>query len=101
MKNHPAPKHFANICFLVVTMMLPLLCGCSAVAGGPEPNTLRINLGAEPPSLDWHVSTDSTSFDVVCNLMIGLTQYRNDLTCAPACASSWDVLDGGTRYVFH
>lgn len=68
---------------------------------GAERDTLRLNLGTEPPSLDWHVSTDSTSFDVVCNLMIGLTQYRNDLSCAPGCASSWEILDNGKRYVFH
>ncbi|HEY9777334.1 MAG TPA: peptide ABC transporter substrate-binding protein [Planktothrix sp.] len=69
--------------------------------GGPEPDTLRINLGAEPPGLDWNISTDSTSFDVVCNLMVGLTQYTPQLKCDPACASSWEVLDGGRRYLFH
>jgi oligopeptide transport system substrate-binding protein len=77
-----------------------LLTSCGAPAG-PEPNTLRVNLGSEPPSLDWHVSTDSTSFDVVSNLMVGLTQYRNDLSCAPACADSWEVTENGTKYTFH
>lgn len=78
-----------------------LLSGCGAVAGGPVKETLRVNLGAEPPSLDWHRSTDSTSFDVVSNVMIGLTQYTPKLTCEPGIASKWDVLDGGKRYVFH
>lgn len=62
---------------------------------------MRINLGVEPPGLDWHVNTDNASFDVVCNMMVGLTQYKNDLTVAPSCAESWDILDGGKRYVFH
>lgn len=66
-----------------------------------EDGVLRVNLGTEPPGLDWHTSTDSTSFDVVSNLMVGLTQYSNDLQCKPACAASWDVLDNGKRYVFH
>jgi oligopeptide transport system substrate-binding protein len=78
-----------------------MLASCSGSHGGPEANTLRVNLGAEPPGLDWDISTDSTSFDVVSNLMVGLTQYTSQLKCAPACAKSWEVLDGGTRYVFH
>lgn len=87
--------------FLCLGLALALSSCASRRTDGPEKDTLRINLAAEPPSLDWHVSTDNTSFDVVSNLMVGLTQYRNDLSCAPACAESWDVLDGGKRYVFH
>lgn len=77
------------------------LAACSFTRPGPEPGTLRFNLASEPPSLDWDVTTDSTSFDVVSNLMVGLTQYDNDLACRPACAASWDVEDGGKRFVFH
>lgn len=75
--------------------------GCSLSKTRYEPNTLRINIANEPPSLDWHVSTDSTSFDVVSNLMIGLTQYKSDLSCAPACAKSWEISADGKHYVFH
>lgn len=60
-----------------------------------------MNLGNEPPSLDWHATTDSTSFDVIANIMVGLTRYGDDLTIEPCLASSWDILDGGSRYVFH
>ena len=77
------------------------LASCSGPSKGLEPGTLRVNLGAEPPGLDWDVATDSTSFDVVSNLMVGLTEYTPQLTCKPACAASWDVLDGGKRYLFH
>lgn len=87
--------------FIVLSFVLALSSCAARQSDGPEKDTLRINLAAEPPSLDWHVSTDNTSFDVVSNLMVGLTQYRNDLSCAPACAESWEILDGGKRYVFH
>lgn len=89
-------------CLLVFCLSITCLglSGC-AVRSGMQPDTLRVNLGAEPPSLDWHTSTDNTSFDVVCNIMIGLTQYTENLKVAPAVASSWDILDGGRRYVFH
>ena len=66
-----------------------------------EADTLRINLGCEPPSLDWAKATDAASFDVVSNIMTGLTTYTKDLSCAPACAESWQVLDNGKRYIFH
>lgn len=79
-----------------------LLSGCQAnKTSSFEKDVLRINLGNEPPGLDWHTSTDSTSFDVVSNIMVGLTQYTNDVQCKPACAASWEILDDGKRYVFH
>ncbi len=87
------------LCVLAISAVSALsACG---LRGGPEPGTLRINLGAEPPSLDWHVTTDSVSFDVVSNIMIGLAQYTNDLKVVPGCAGSWDISDGGKHYVFH
>ncbi len=66
-----------------------------------ERDTLRMNLGCEPPSLDWAKATDAASFDVVSNIMNGLTTYTNDLSCTPACAQSWEILDNGKRYIFH
>lgn len=86
---------------LILGLLVCLLTACGAVSGGPVPDTLRINLGTEPPSLDWHLTTDSVSFDVISNIMIGLTQYTSKLTCDPAVAKSWEILDGGRRYVFH
>ncbi len=93
-----------SFCMLLpVALMALVLCtsACCLVKSGPQPDCLRVNIGAEPPGLDWAVTTDSTSFDVVSNLMVGLTQYRNDLSCAPACAESWEVRDGGCCYIFH
>lgn len=75
--------------------------GCSRARSQFEPGVLRVNLGTEPPGLDWHTATDSNSFDVVSNLMVGLTQYTNELRAAPSCAESWEVLDNGKRYLFH
>lgn len=78
------------------------LTGCQAdKTSSYEKDVLRINLGNEPPGLDWHTSTDSTSFDVVSNIMVGLTQYTNDVQCKPACAANWEILDDGKRYIFH
>jgi oligopeptide transport system substrate-binding protein len=86
--------------FVIIGITLSLF-GCQAGERRFEPQTLRINISAEPPSLDWVITTDSTSFDVISNLMVGLTRYTQKLTCAPACAESWEVLNGGTLYRFH
>lgn len=37
--------------------------------------TIRINLLSEPPSIDWHKGTDTTSALVTENIMDGLTEY--------------------------
>lgn len=100
MKNLLGSTAFASILLLCIIAAAGL-SGCSTVGGGPVKDTLRINLGTEPPSLDWHRSTDTTSFDVISNIMIGLSQYTAKLTCDPGIASKWDVEDGGKRYVFH
>ncbi|MBX9695370.1 MAG: peptide ABC transporter substrate-binding protein [Cyanobacteria bacterium] len=90
--------------FVLLLALVLISCNLSACSSNKkryEPGTLRMNLGSEPPSLDWHTTTDSNSYDVIANVMIGLTQYTQKLECKPSCASSWEILDGGKRYVFH
>ncbi len=66
------------------------------------PDTFRINLQRRSlQALDWQTATDSTSFDVVSNIMHRTYQYDNDMKCEPGCAESWEILDGGKRFVFH
>src|ERR1700734_1750298 len=77
------------------------LSACQMASSNHEPGTLRMNIGTEPPGLDWETNTDSTSFDVVSNIMVGLSQYTWRLKCDPCVAASWQVLDGGRRYLFH
>src|SRR3954471_5272036 len=41
----------------------------------PYKDTLRIRIASEPPSLDWDKATDTTSSEVVTNIMDGLAGY--------------------------
>ena len=66
---------------------------------GPK-NTININIGNEPPTLDWSLAMDSTSYTVLNNLMEGLTKFDESLEPKPALAESWDVSEDGTTYVF-
>ena len=79
-----------------------LLCGgCKERAQTGGGSHFRVNLGTEPPSLDWSLATDHVSFNVIANLMVGLTEFDKQLKPAPVIAKSWDMLDGGKKIIFH
>ena len=92
---------FSRYSGAAVAIFLLVCAGCQGrtqVGGG---NHFRVNLGTEPPSLDWSLATDHVSFNVIANLMVGLTQFDKHLRPAPAIAKSWDILDGGKKIIFH
>ena len=64
-------------------------------------STLHISLPSEPPTLDWNIATDNISYQILNQLMEGLTQFDENLNVIPAVAQSWDIGDNGKTYVFH
>jgi len=86
---------------LAAGLALWLLLGCGPVGGSPPPGELRINLATEPPTLDWAIATDGTSFKLIEQLMRGLTQMGPDLRPRPALAERWEVSEDGRVYTFH
>lgn len=86
---------------LLVLVFFFLSSSCNPASQGNDPKVFRVNLGTEPPSLDWSLATDHVSFNVIANLMVGLTEFDKNLKPAPVVAASWDILDGGRRIVFH
>ena len=74
---------------------------CNSTSQNGGKSHFRVNIGTEPPSLDWSLATDHVSFNVISNLMVGLTEFDKDLKPAPVIAKSWEVLDGGKKIVFH
>lgn len=93
---------FKNIflrCCLAI-LVSALLGACQSSSRGGE-SRFRVNLGTEPPTLDWSLATDHVSFNVISNLMVGLTEFDKDLKPAPMIARSWDILDGGKKIIFH
>lgn len=65
------------------------------------PHPLRLPIPFMPASLDIARASDSLSLFVVDLLFSGLLELAEDDELVPDVASSWDVLDEGTRYVFH
>ena len=65
-------------------------------------DTLRINLGTEPPTIDWSKATDTSSSFITTNIMEGLTQFdfTNGIEMKPALATSWSSSDS-QNWVFN
>ena len=96
----PRLQKFPATAWLLALAIAFLLIGCRGASQSGDVR-FRVNLGTEPPSLDWSLATDHVSFNVISNLMVGLTEFDKNLKPAPVIAKSWDVLDGGRKIVFH
>ena len=75
--------------------------GCGG--GGLAANqVLNIAWGAEPPSLDPGLATDTTSSNVLLAIMDPLVKLNPDtLQAEPSLAESWDVSADGKTVTFH
>lgn len=65
--------------------------------------TLRVNLMSEPPTADWHKSTDTTSSNVIDNIMDGLTELDLDdpeMKPIPALATEWSSTKDAKKWTF-
>lgn len=98
MKNSLAKKYSAVL--LSVLSLAMATTACTKKSKGDYnlelSETLRVNLSAEPPSLDFHKATDTTSSEVTRNIMDGLVRYDlNDpkLGLQPALAEKWESKD--------
>ncbi len=81
---------------------LTVMAGGSALAAQlAKEQVIRYNLGAEPETLDPALSTGIPEAVVQLALFEGLTRLGEDGQPEPGIASSWEVLDRGTRYIFH
>lgn len=70
--------------------------GRSAATGG----TFR-RLWADPPTLDPHLTGDTTSAGVVVEIFSGLVSLSTDLQLEPEIAERWDISPDGRTYTFY
>ncbi len=70
--------------------------GQSAATGG----TFR-RLWADPPTLDPHLTGDTTSAGVVVEIFSGLVSLNTDLQLEPEIAERWDISPDGRTYTFY
>ena len=74
----------------------------TAAQGGDAANqAITVNWGAEPPSLDPGLATDTTSSNILLNIMDPLVKLDDDLKPVPALAESWKVSPDGKTVTFN
>jgi len=70
--------------------------------GAAADQVLRMGWGAEPPSLDPGLATDTTSSNVLLAIMDPLVRLNPDTNEAePSLATSWDVSEDGKTVTYH
>jgi oligopeptide transport system substrate-binding protein len=92
-----------------VLLSLGLLVAIAACGGSnegasgkkAEKQEITVNWGAEPPSLDPGLATDTTSSNILLNIMDPLVKLGQDLEPVPSLAESWDVSANGKTVTFH
>ncbi len=63
--------------------------------------TLDIPVTGEPPSLDPSLATDTTSVNVITNIMCGLGRFDENANVEPWVAKDWTVSEDGRTYTFN
>ena len=89
---HLKSSQFQGI--LLTAIFWGLILACS----GQKAHTrqiFRMPISNEPPTLYWTLATDSVSFDILTNIMEGLTQYNSNMEPVPAIAKRWETSDNG------
>jgi len=83
-----------------VVAMVAVLSACGSDGGSGGDQTFRMNLTAEPPTLDPALIQDQVSSTVMTGLFEGLTRNEKGETVA-GMAEKWDISDDGKKYTFH
>ena len=65
------------------------------------PEGCSAGLWSDPPTLDPHLSSDTTSAGIVVEIFSGLVALNTDLQLVPDIADSWDISQDGKVYTFH
>ena len=71
-----------------------------AIPPPPAPHALRV-FWLNPPTLDPTITSSLASAAVISQLFSGLVESGPKLEVIPDLARSWEVLEGGRKYVFH
>ena len=91
--------------FVLAIAAIGLAQGAPAgsVTAQPSPSSRDVAtvVVSEPATLDPALQSDLASAIVISQLFEGVTAFDPGLNVRPALASSWEILDGGRRIVFH
>lgn len=96
--------HFHLICILVSASCLISCTKKKTVEDRfPREQTLWVNWGTEPPTLDWNKANDIVSGNILLNLMeplVGLDLSSGTLEAVPGLFASWEPNNNHTQWTF-
>lgn len=87
----------------LISALLLLFFACDdtkAPTYSSSPNTFK-RLWQDPPTLDPHQLSDTTSAGIVVEIFSGLVTINPDLQLEPDLAHSWKISDDGKTYMFY
>ena len=88
---------------LAAVMFVIFVTACAGGGGDDEgeaaDGVITVNWGTEPPSLDPGLASDTTSANILLNIMDPLVRLGEDLEPQPGLAESWEV--NGTTVTFN
>jgi ABC-type transport system substrate-binding protein len=97
MKGHTFSTGFMIAIVACLLLAPPVLRAQQPKVGG----TLRVAWEADITGLDPYISPGVQSWHVEGNLFNSLLTIDTELNYVPDLAESWEILEGGTVYVFH
>jgi oligopeptide transport system substrate-binding protein len=90
--------------FALALAVVLAVAACGGSDGGSgnraERQEFTVNWGTEPPSLDPGLATDTTSSNILVNIMDPLVKLGPDLEPVPSLAESWNVTRNGRTVTF-
>ncbi len=99
-------KYFRKIVWFFISISILSLVACfhnetNKNTDDKINNTLYVDIGFEPPSLDPALAEDGYSYRIVNDLFAGLIDFDQTNRPIPGMATSWDISADGKTYTFH
>jgi peptide/nickel transport system substrate-binding protein len=105
----PAPQRRPALPAILAAAALAMLGATGATGatgasgtGAGAADRVTVGIQLEPPILDPTANPSAAIYQILYgNVFEGLVQFAADGSVLPKLASSWDIAEGGTTYVFH
>ncbi|MEH7524209.1 ABC transporter substrate-binding protein [Bacillus sp. JJ1503] len=103
----------ARVISALLTFLVLTLLGCSNEANNESKSSnengrqekikdnLQYAINAQPPTIDPHMTTSSTTRDVAIHIFETLVTLNSKFEVVPMLAESWEIGEDGKTYIFH
>jgi ABC-type oligopeptide transport system substrate-binding subunit len=100
----PSRRRSVLLCAALALLLSAIATACGGGDEGGEPGAIdgviTVNWGSEPPSLDPGLASDTTSSNIITNIMDPLVKLDEDLEPVANLAQSWNISGDGRTVTF-